>query len=362
LASLSNRINDKGSGTVTSIATNLGLTGGTITTSGTLSVDTSSASILSRQRAAATYATTSSLSGYLPLTGGTLTGALGGTSATFSGNLLIGTTDDVGAKINAVGGVIRVKNADGDIGLDLQENGSVGIVRQRNNRPLALYTNNTSRMYIEADGNIGIGTTAPAAALEVLKASSTLYAPLSEASRYPTASQIYLNNTNAAANSFSGITFQVTRATGINSNAYIGAISTTVNPDIVFGQRDGSNTLYAERMRIFSDGNVGIGTGATNNASKLQVAGNLSLTTAGNKLLITTGTNASAGTTAAMTAGTITVTTTAALTGSIILLTAQTTGGTAGALRVSARVNATSFTITSSSALDTSTVGWLIIN
>jgi len=45
------------SGTVTSIATGLGLSGGTITTSGTLLVDTSSASILSRQRAANTYQT-----------------------------------------------------------------------------------------------------------------------------------------------------------------------------------------------------------------------------------------------------------------------------------------------------------------
>ena len=80
------------SGTVTSIATGLGLSGGTITTSGTLLVDTSSASILSRERAAATYATTSALSGYLQLTGGTLTGALGGTSATFSGQLIFPST------------------------------------------------------------------------------------------------------------------------------------------------------------------------------------------------------------------------------------------------------------------------------
>jgi hypothetical protein len=87
------------SGTVTSIATGLGLSGGTITTSGTLLVDTSSASILSRQRAAATYATTSALSGYLPLTGGTLTGALGGTSATFSGLLTTGVT---GNNTNAI--------------------------------------------------------------------------------------------------------------------------------------------------------------------------------------------------------------------------------------------------------------------
>jgi hypothetical protein len=61
----------KGSGTVTSVATGLGLSGGTITTNGTLLVDTSSTSILSRQRAATTY---------LPLTGGTLTSRLTGTS------------------------------------------------------------------------------------------------------------------------------------------------------------------------------------------------------------------------------------------------------------------------------------------
>jgi hypothetical protein len=293
---------------------------------------------------------------------------------------------------------------------------------------------NANFFWDDTNNRLGIGTTAPVAALDVLKTSSTLYAPLSEASRFPTASQIYLNNSNAASNSFSGITFQVTRASGINSNAYIGAISTTVNPDIVFGQRDGSNTLYAEKMRITSGGNVGIGTTTPNligvdktitinsttgtalelnigdarafwayadtNASKLgdfrnfplefftnnsekmrifangnvginttaddtqklQINGNLSLKTAGSKLLIATGTNASAGTTAAMTAGTITVNTTAALTASIIILTAQTTGGTAGALRVSSRTNATSFVITSSSASDTSTVGWLIIN
>lgn len=44
--------NNKGSGTVQSIATGLGLSGGTITTNGTLLVDTASASIISRERAA----------------------------------------------------------------------------------------------------------------------------------------------------------------------------------------------------------------------------------------------------------------------------------------------------------------------
>jgi hypothetical protein len=70
-ASLSNRINLKGSGTVLSVATGLGLSGGPITSNGTLTVDTASTSIISRQRAANTY---------LPLTGGTLTSRLSGTS------------------------------------------------------------------------------------------------------------------------------------------------------------------------------------------------------------------------------------------------------------------------------------------
>ena len=44
-----------GGGTVTSVTTGLGLTGGPITTSGAIIVDTASSSIVSRQRAAATY-------------------------------------------------------------------------------------------------------------------------------------------------------------------------------------------------------------------------------------------------------------------------------------------------------------------
>jgi hypothetical protein len=55
LSAYQTAINAKGNGTVTSVATGLGLSGGAITTTGTLLVDTSSASIISRQRAAATY-------------------------------------------------------------------------------------------------------------------------------------------------------------------------------------------------------------------------------------------------------------------------------------------------------------------
>jgi hypothetical protein len=92
--------------------------------------------------------------------------------------------------------------------------------------------------------------------------------------------------------------------------------------------------------------------------------GNLVLGTAGNKLVIPTGTNASVGTSAAMVAGTIVVNTTAVTASSIILVSHNTLAGTAGSVSTptASIVPGVSFTIISSSNLDTSTVNWLIIN
>lgn len=65
---------------------------------------------------------------------------------------------------------------------------------------------------------------------------------------------------------------------------------------------------------------------------------------------------------ATLVAGTVTVNTTSVTANSVILTARKTTGGTEGHLRISASVAGTSFTITSSSALDTSTVSWLLVN
>jgi hypothetical protein len=65
---------------------------------------------------------------------------------------------------------------------------------------------------------------------------------------------------------------------------------------------------------------------------------------------------------ATLVAGTVTVSTTAVTANSRIYLTGQgDTAGTEGWLRVSARSAGTSFTITSSSGTDTSTVAWMIV-
>jgi len=79
----------------------------------------------------------------------------------------------------------------------------------------------------------------------------------------------------------------------------------------------------------------------------------------GKGLAVAEGANAKQGT-AVLVAGTVTVANTAVTANSRILLTSQLDGGTPGFLRVSARVAGTSFTITSSNGLDTSTVAFEI--
>lgn len=65
--------------------------------------------------------------------------------------------------------------------------------------------------------------------------------------------------------------------------------------------------------------------------------------------------------TAVLVAGTVTIPTAQALTSSRVLLTRKVAGGTIGDLTYTI-VNMTSLKITSSNALDTSTVDWLIVN
>ena len=90
------------------------------------------------------------------------------------------------------------------------------------------------------------------------------------------------------------------------------------------------------------------------------MTGNLKLLVAGNGIRIKEGSNAYMGT-ATLVAGAATVSTTVVSSNSRIFVTSQADGGTPGWLRISARVAATSFTITSSDGADTSTVAWLII-
>lgn len=88
--------------------------------------------------------------------------------------------------------------------------------------------------------------------------------------------------------------------------------------------------------------------------------GNLVIGTAGQGVTVKEGANARMGTTT-LVAGTATVACTAVTANTRIFLTSQTSGAGPGALRISARTPATSFTITSSSGTDTSSVAYLLM-
>jgi hypothetical protein len=186
-------------------------------------------------------------------------------------------------------------------------------------------------------------------------------------------------------------TLQVTGKTTLNEKATINSsdiagalaivqsVTTTSGPGTISHQESAStNGAYGlfvageahTRFNIRADGQLKWGSGSASPDAFLErtAAGVLSATTntsiavgsAGQGYQVKEGTNAKMGT-ATLVAGTVTVSTTAVTANSRIFLTAQSTGGTPGALRVSARSAGTSFTITSTSSTDTSLVAWFIV-
>ncbi|ONH30622.1 polysaccharide deacetylase family protein [Pseudofrankia asymbiotica] len=121
--------------------------------------------------------------------------------------------------------------------------------------------------------------------------------------------------------------------------------------------KDGIDFGTAEDVTIERDGSGNLAANVS-----LKTDGDLIVGTAGNGLLVKEGSNACLGT-ATLVSGSATVATSAVTANSRILLTPQNLSGvgTPQPMAVSARVAGTSFTITSASASDTSTVGWMIV-
>jgi hypothetical protein len=108
-------------------------------------------------------------------------------------------------------------------------------------------------------------------------------------------------------------------------------------------------------VSLFRDGSVRLHTTNT-----FVTEGDLVCDSAGGGLFVREGANCRSGV-ATLVAGAATVATTEVTATSRIQVTSQADGGTPGWLRVSARVAGTSFTVTSSSGTDTSTVAWFIV-
>ncbi len=95
-------------------------------------------------------------------------------------------------------------------------------------------------------------------------------------------------------------------------------------------------------------------------SSTLNTDGSILMNTVGTSLRVKTGTNARAGN-ATLVGGTVTVNNTTAGANTIIMLTRKTSGGTLGTAITYTISNGTSFTITSDSALDTSTFSYFMV-
>jgi hypothetical protein len=127
-----------------------------------------------------------------------------------------------------------------------------------------------------------------------------------------------------------------------------------------------SGTAATNGLYLVGANNPGLSANSTKvidwTSTLVTITGNLSLGTAGNKLLVKEGSNAAMGV-ATLVGGTVTVSNTLVTASSRIFLSIQSLGTVAApkAIGVTARTAATSFTITSADATDTSAVAWHII-
>ena len=119
-----------------------------------------------------------------------------------------------------------------------------------------LWLANGNDIYNSNSGNVGIGTTSPDAKLVIEDDSNVVY----DDSAYQKTFRIEKKN-NQGSNQFANIRFNVTGYEGqTTAEASIGVVQTSnaSSGNLVFGTRnDGTRS---EKMRINSDGNVGIGT------------------------------------------------------------------------------------------------------
>jgi hypothetical protein len=193
--------------------------------------------------------------------------------------------------------------------------------------PIIFSTNNTERMRITSGGNVGIGTTSINAKLDILQSSTS-----------NNQIKIYSDDGTAQLR-----TYSTSDGYGLIINQYYAVVGSPYvrSADFVASTGDVSSTMMrfftkdyssnpAERVRITSDGNVGIGTSSP--AYKLDVSGSANITgslTAGRLLIgtVTSGTAAGDGVVKLGTYGhCISQNGAAVVSGSYVDLTVNTTG------------------------------------
>ena len=121
-----------------------------------------------------------------------------------------------------------------------------------------------ANLWIESNGNVGIGTTSPVSTLQVNNDSATLGGEIKITNNLSTA----LIGQQASISLGREFEDRSIRLTSVSTGAY------GINPDLVItANQNNIGASHSELIRIKNNGNVGIGT--ANPSQKLQVAGNI---------------------------------------------------------------------------------------
>lgn len=298
---------------------------------------------------------------------------------TAGGGVGIGTATPA-ARLHVAGGRTYLQESGSPyaLGLGRQDNAGVfyflGVSTDASPDLVFSNTAGTEQLRVDAaTGSLGIGTAAPVFPLHVstptgvTRAVVDSYGALGSAivgrhargtSAAPTASQLAdpisaFTGRGYGATAFASASrgiFQVSAAetwTDTAQGTYLQLYTTAVG-----------GVVTTEKVRVTDAGFVGVGT--TTPSKHLDVAGDIAISTVGSGLYIKEGANATMGR-SVLVGGTVTVSTTKVTAASEIFLTTNVPGGVVGFIYVSARNAGVDFTITSLSALDTSTVSWVIV-
>jgi hypothetical protein len=209
------------------------------------------------------YITSSALSSYLPLAGGTLTGALNGTTATFTDNVLGTGLVTRGSTLNNNNNIkfLRAGNTEmAYIGwANENTNNSTWLFKSSNANPIAFSADSVNQnLFISSAGSVGIGTTSPSEILDVRninrEATNGEFTQLLSS----TNSQDAGIGASLGFGGFTNGTSGYTTFSGLKGFKENGDGGNTAGTLAFYTRLNGG--AIAERMRITSAGLVGIGT------------------------------------------------------------------------------------------------------